>query len=155
MHLRPPAQFPGLHGDPQHVGVLEGAHHERVARDRRARTRDVPRDPCVVRYRVRPDHLAGLGVELPEHATKVPKVHGPVHDSRRCGNIASGRCDPLQRQATGVLWPDPPLKRLMAGIPRIVADHRPVPSVPSLLVAILLAFGTCICRVPPRIALRE
>ena len=33
-------------------------------------------DPGVVRHQVRPDHLAGLGVELPEHAAEVPEVHG-------------------------------------------------------------------------------
>jgi hypothetical protein len=43
----------------------------------------------------------------------------------------------------------------MAGIPRIVADHPPVPSVPSMPVAILLSFGTFMLRVLPRITLRE
>ena len=50
MHLGHPAELSGLRIDAQHVRMPEVADHQRVARDRWTRARDVARDPRVVRH---------------------------------------------------------------------------------------------------------
>ena len=108
--------------------MLEVADDERVARERRTRARDIPRNPCVVRHQMRPDDLACRRIELPERAAKVAEVHRSVHDGRRRGHVARNRRHPLERQATHVRWPDRVLEGLIATVRRIVADHPPVRS---------------------------
>jgi hypothetical protein len=75
---------------------------------------------------MRPDDLSGLGVELPEHAAKVPEIHRAVHDRRGRGDIARRPCHPFHRQAAGIRWSDRAFERLVSAVGRIIADHSPV-----------------------------
>src|SRR5262249_34489128 len=92
----------------------------------------------------RPDHAAGLRVELPQRAAEVPEVHRSVYDRRRRGDVARGRRRPFHRQSAHSRLSDRVLGRLIAAVLRIAADHPParvVLGALSPLVAVVSAAG--------------
>ena len=162
MHLSTPAQLPGSRVDSEHVWVFEVADDERIAGERRAGARDVSGDSRVVRHRMRPDHLARVGVELPEHAAKVAEVDCSALDCRRRGDVARRRGHPLHCEAAGIRRPDGAFERLIPAVPRVVTDHPPAGSTAALREAAEGARGPrdqgdkeCDCReMRPRVARR-
>ena len=136
VHLRLPEQRAGRRVDAEQERRLVRADDEHVAVERRARAGEVAGEAGVGGDRVRPDHGAGVGVELPDGAAEVAEVDGAARDRRRAGDVAGRRRDPLERELADVRGRDvvleglrpavaPGRSRTSSSLPR---GRRPLPA---------------------------